>query len=293
MWTIRCILATVAVISIVMMTMTADKVAMYIPKRNICTTKVVPLMALYGMLVDLVICNFITILYCRRLLVFVLRLNTGFLGSASNTNATHHAADEMYLKIMTKSTVLTGVASLSTQLNYVLCWLIGRPVLWGALDTMVNSWCLILIFDMYSNIFSLYQFCCGCCEKLMCYQCIMCYSCHCCCRVKMDIADHPRPEIRRISQQSRTVDITDDNARGDENGSTNPVTSNPSQDSDVELQIAETQHVREPSTTRVQESTCHGQTDDGDAIVRTKPMERDINRVNSAVEVNKEADDHG
>jgi len=136
--------------------------------------------------VHTVVAYLITALYCRRLLIFLNRLNLDNLNAVVNPtapNMPHQAADKMYYKIMVKSSVLAFVASFSGQLMLVLSWWTNRPALWFAVDSSINCWCLILIFDLYDDLFNLYPFCCGLCEKLMCYHCIVCCSCHCCCTV--------------------------------------------------------------------------------------------------------------
>merc|ERR1719242_1175347 len=129
--------------------------------------------------VDFAICATLTTLYCRRLLIFIHRLNTRFLNNANNPPGLE--ADQLFFKIMVKSTVLTFVAMVSTQITIILCWILGIPTLWLALDSVINSWCMILIFDLYDELFNLYPRCCCLCEKVVSYYCIAACACNCFC----------------------------------------------------------------------------------------------------------------
>ena len=140
-------------------------------------------------IIDFVICNLMTVVYCRKLLIFWQRLNTRYLTEPAsnaqnpNPNTPNLDADTKYYNIMVKSTVLTFIASISTQSTFIFVYIMGISSMWCAMDCIVISWCLILIFDLYDNLFNLYAFCCGLCEKLLCYHCILFYSCHYCFRV--------------------------------------------------------------------------------------------------------------
>merc|ERR1712228_539165 len=102
-----------------------------------------------------------------------------------NQHNPNHAADKMYFRIMKRSTVLTFVASMSAHLFMVLTVTLGAPIIWVLCGSMVNAWCLVLIFGIYDDIFHLYNCCCGACERLMCYECIVCCACNHCCRVNI------------------------------------------------------------------------------------------------------------
>jgi len=133
--------------------------------------------------IDFAICTLLSTLYCRRLLIYRTRLSTGFLAANATATGTTASNDDIDFRIMLKVTVLTFVAAFSTEFCVALTAVLGVPSLWAGIDSMVNSWCLILIFDIYDDLFRLYPMCCGLCEKLLCFQCILCYSCHWCCAV--------------------------------------------------------------------------------------------------------------
>lgn len=219
-WQILCMRGMVVLITI-MWTLaalaTAERGHKFSPMNNRCIGLVFPgatsLPLFFSIAVDFGFCTLITTVYCRRLLFFMVTLNTTRLlhhsPSLNAPNAPHQEADKLYFKIMVKSTVLTFAASLSTQLSLVLSFALGMPTMWVALDSMVSCWCLILIFDLNENV---YTFCCCICEKLICYHCIVCYSCHCCYRVNMGISNNLRLRIRSVHHQAIGFDAND--ARG-------------------------------------------------------------------------------
>lgn len=170
------------------------------PETNSCTARFSANGVVIGIAGDLLICNLLSSLYCRRLLVFRTRLATRFLahpaGAAAGNQppADLQAMNQMF-KLMVKSTVLQFVASFSSQLSVILMWILGVPSLWASIDSVINCWCLVLMFDIYDDLFHLYPKCCGLCEKLLCYQCIVCYSCHCCCKVNRGEIRHSESEM--------------------------------------------------------------------------------------------------
>jgi len=171
------------------------------PDTNTCTIAFTRNGMILTIAVDAAICNLLSFLYCRRLLIFRSRLATGFLAHGANPGGPGAAnpppaelvALNRIFKLMMKSTLLQFMATLTSQASMIAMAVMGVPSIWAALDSMVNCWCLVLMFDIYDELFRLYPLCCGLCEKLMCYHCIVCYSCHCCCRV--NYGEIPRPQI--------------------------------------------------------------------------------------------------
>ena len=166
------------------------------PDTNACTMALDRNGTIAVVVGDILFCNLLSFLYCRRLLIFRSKLTTRFLSNAAGAGGVNPGlpgagnpppaelvALNRIFKIMMKSTVLQFIAMLSSQALILLMWAMGVPSIWAAIDSVVNCWCLVLMFDLYDDLFRLYPFCCGLCEKLMCYHCIVCYSCHCCCRV--------------------------------------------------------------------------------------------------------------
>lgn len=161
----------------------------------------------FGVLIDVCICYTITSMYCRKLLVLMSRLNTQFLNNQQQIAGVvnpHHVADKMYFGIMKRSTVLTFVASVSAQIFMALILTLGAPMIWTLCGSMVNTWCLVLIFDIYDDIFHLYNCCCCGCERLMCHECIVCCSCHYCCKVD-DLAS---AAVGNVTPIQNTIGVT-------------------------------------------------------------------------------------
>ena len=226
-----------------------DKIQ-FIEESNTCSPILNQTTVFLFVVADFAVSNLITVLYCRRLLIFISRLNTRFLPNAPGPNAPHQEADRTYFKVMVKSTVLTFVASISTQVTCILCAVMGVPSLWVALDSAFNSWCLILIFDLYDDLFNLYPCCCCLCEKLMCYHCIVCCSCHCCCRVELGAqqtgSNNLRPEIRSNARQT-----------GTDRGSSGDGGANGENTNNVELQLAvSSRHSSSTPTAAVPNALC-------------------------------------
>jgi len=201
-WSLRGFLVVTTLMWTVVVLLNADDGYKYNAEKNVCMRFAIKASSIAFAACDLGVCSLITALYCRRLLIFVSRRNTTFLQQATGPNAPQDIANSRYFKVMVKSTVLTFVASSSTQIALTAGWLLGVPELWFSLDAAFNSWCLILIFDLYDELFNLYPCCCCLCEKLMCYHCIVCCSCHYCCGVDIGGSSNLRPEIRNVNQQT-------------------------------------------------------------------------------------------
>lgn len=122
----------------------------YSSESNICSAHINRTVMVSWVAADFVICNFITVLYCRKLLIFAKRIDTRFVRNALPPNVAHRQSDKMYFKVMVKSTVLTFVASLTSQSFIVLARFMGLPSLWLSLDLMISSWCLICMY-LYLN----------------------------------------------------------------------------------------------------------------------------------------------
>jgi len=202
-YTLRSLLVLMSVSWTIVVCVGAPHGSTFLEESNTCLRH--PSMAVNTTFVtiDFLMCATVTALYCRRLLIFIARLETRFLNPRNNgpgPNPAHQEADKLYFKIMVKSTVLTFVASLSTQISIVLLTLFGMPSLWVSIDSVINSWCLILIFDLYDDLFNLYPRCCCLCERLMSYYCIVCCSCACCFRSNL----RPQIELQVAAQQTNT-----------------------------------------------------------------------------------------
>ena len=145
---------------------------------------------------DLICCISISILFARRLLS--IKINTVNHASVdsleSNQNVQNNICDAMQddvtRKILKRSTLLTSIALFTTTLSLLFSAVLGLTAMWIALDMMVNSWCIILMFKPYHGI---YIICCGKMENCVGIKCLRYYSCNCCC----SISDENHEENKR------------------------------------------------------------------------------------------------
>ena len=207
-WSFRMLLIIPVSFSTILVYFNKEHTYVLDPDTNACSMALDRNGVIFSIIGDTLFCNLLSFLYCRRLLIFRSRLTTRFLNNAAGAGGVHPGlpgagnpppaelvALNRIFKVMMKSTVLQFVAMLSSQSLVILMMVMGVASLWAAIDSVVNCWCLVLMFDLYDDLFRLYPFCCGLCEKLMCYHCIVCYSCHCCCRVNYGEISRPQIEL--------------------------------------------------------------------------------------------------
>ena len=87
--------------------------------------------------------------------------------------------------ILGKSTLLTFIALTTSEICLVLAGVLELEALWTSIDSMVNCWCVMLIFAIHRKIYRI-----GCerlQNKIITSQCISCCSCNCCCPIIPDI----------------------------------------------------------------------------------------------------------
>lgn len=246
-WQMRSLLSSLAVITVFVtiavpyQTLGASE---YNAERNRCNIGRAAQRQPTMIIVDVVFVNFIIALYCRRLLFFEQKLKLKLLENRVNPPAPnpHLAADEMYLKVMVRTTVLTFVAMISTQASLIWLWLMGNGLIVAAIDLMINTWCLVLIFEVYDHFCNCFHRCCCICEKLMCYHCIVFYSCYWCCKVNMGVSNDFSLDIKAPADPAALDPTPDDNApRGDDRNMTGDTGGS------VELQMAETRQNLSPN----------------------------------------------
>ena len=165
---------------------------------------------------DFIICTIISILFSRRLLLLILNIDhqqpsiptdpsmtssstptptksptnsprsprsirtLSLENAENNAKATKNATQRILrnaLKILRKSTLLTFIALITTELSLILSGAFGATPIWVGFDCMVNGWCIILMFVFHSK---LYKGLCCCFEKCITVRCLECCSCYYC-----------------------------------------------------------------------------------------------------------------
>lgn len=151
--------------------------------------------------IDFTVCNTIIAMYCRRLIIYnerqINRIMSHQNSHLDDNDDESESQEDCDFTSMAKSTVLTLVSCLSTQIA-ILCWTVmGSASMWAAIDSAVNCWCIVLLFELYENLFRLYSFCCCLCHRMLCYECIRLCSYHCLCKVQdggKDVVMKAQPE---------------------------------------------------------------------------------------------------
>lgn len=160
----------------------------------ICVDETKLFMLFIYITMDLTFCISISVMFTRRLLALhvqtttqVIAGNTHIETGSSTQSGTHvsesskeSATSSISLSIASKSTLLSCVALITSELAIFGTAATGLFGLFLSLDCMVNSWCIMLIFKPYDQIFQ--SICClG--QRLIGMRFLACYSCHCCCRI--------------------------------------------------------------------------------------------------------------
>ena len=103
---------------------------------------------------------------------------TSVIGSLENVNK-----DDKTFKILIKSTLLTFVALISTQVQLGISGIIGLNSVLAVIDSVINGWCCVLMFAKYDHV---YTKLCKKMEKCITIQCLSCYSCDYCCTLNIE-----------------------------------------------------------------------------------------------------------
>eukprot|EP01084_Bolivina_argentea_P207948 354691_1 len=142
-----------------------------------------------GVIGDYLICTLMQVAVSRRLLLLIMNSKT--------QNKAINVSNDLIIRILTKSTILTFIALLSTELSLLLMGSIGLTTLWVSLDSMINCWCVFTMFAVHKK---LYLNICGKLESIISYKCLLCCSCHCCYMV--NITEVENPTIQRVGSIS-------------------------------------------------------------------------------------------
>ena len=119
--------------------------------------------------IDIIWCTTISILFSRRLLS--LHLETMTTSNNDNTKIK---------RVLKRSTLLTTIALFTTSLSLVIAGILGLSGMWISSDSMVNCWCIMLMFRFYDKI---YIICCNRMEFCVSINCLKYYSCNCFCTI--------------------------------------------------------------------------------------------------------------
>merc|ERR1719384_1431847 len=85
------------------------------------------------------------------------------------------------ISVLKQSTLLSMFALISSiVISMLLTYFLGVATFWSALDSIINTWCVVLMFSVHTDI---YQVCCARIESNISDQCLSCCSCHLCCNV--------------------------------------------------------------------------------------------------------------
>ena len=188
----------------------------YHPSLSTCNSNISPYIIILAGFLDLAISSLISILFARKLLIINLRMidnnmnvnrdQTATSNQESNNknNSTHDInnmdsisprtvrvtsvydldSNDATYKILTKSTLLTLIAILSTQSCLITTGIIGSNAMWACIDSVINGWCCMLMFVTYNNLYSKL---CWKMEQCVTIRCLSCYSCnYWCCELQFD-----------------------------------------------------------------------------------------------------------
>ena len=152
-----------------------------------------------GNINDALLSLIISVLFARRLLSLSFQLEVTKISnnlqiksgddktrsrtrSRSGSKTTTAVLDKGTWNVLKKSTLLTFIALITTQITMILCIIFGEEYIWLGLDTIINSYCIILMFSVHGNLYK-YQ-----CQKTRLENCITikCLACYACmdCSVK-------------------------------------------------------------------------------------------------------------
>ena len=114
----------------------------------------------------------ISILFSRRLLRLLTNRDRVTVVSIHEVDTTDAAYG-----ILAKSSICTFIILLCTPTSLMLGYSWGKSGFWAALDSIVSTWMVMLMFHKHDRI---YNATCKRCESLLSAHCLYWYSCHCC-----------------------------------------------------------------------------------------------------------------
>lgn len=129
---------------------------------------------------DIVFGNVICISFSRKLLYVNMSLTAAQIED-NHTSATvikNYNATMSTWVLLKKSALLTYIGLISTFITMVCCIVFGEEPIWISIDTMINVWCIALMFRVHDNIYT--NSCMKCQDCCITIKCIYCYACGCC-----------------------------------------------------------------------------------------------------------------
>ena len=168
---------------------------------------------------DLACSIIISVLFARRLLL--LNLNAFYDDMITSQSSLRKISEKVenapHFDILNKSTLLTCMALGTNELCLLLSGMLGFTSLWSSLNSMVNCWCIMLMFTCHDKMF---EKLCGRCKGVVNTTCLNCYSCNWLCRIivpekeevkdkDMDVKQVPDlTAMDRVNSGSKSVTTT-------------------------------------------------------------------------------------
>eukprot|EP01084_Bolivina_argentea_P023132 43095_1 len=161
---------------------------------------------------DFILCGIISVLFARKLLLSVLSTMEGNINNEQQENKTKNsnlkAVKQKYKttwRLLRKSSILSMIVLFTTCFSLILMSLFGGTGMFACLDSMVNIWCIMLIWKVHRNMFNL---CCGGLLPCITVRCLGCFSCNLCfpIEVKPELPG-PMEKCRSVTQSVETIDI--------------------------------------------------------------------------------------
>ena len=113
--------------------------------------------------------------------------------------------DKLAWDALNKFTLLTVLSIFTTLFSLILSAIFEVASLWISMDTMVNCWCLLLIFGPHKK---LYVSLCGNIQKVtISVKCLSYYSCHCCC-CKIKPSKWNERDIKSTTKSTADLSVT-------------------------------------------------------------------------------------
>eukprot|EP01084_Bolivina_argentea_P311728 539615_1 len=231
----RCIVVTTLLFILIIVFIFVDGITHH---ENYCVANYPFWINGLGAIIDIAFLIVISIMFARRLILLNVCLptrnpelsTTSSMRSMSdlhnnNSNRTENILNGRMWKLLKKSTGLTFIALVTTELSLLLSGVLGIQTIWTSLDSVVNCLCIILMFQKNHKIYKALLFD-KFIERCISIKCLACYSCAYCCQVKMLDQIQLTKSASEQSQQTNTVA---ENRHQEPTSPTNVVASSPTQ----------------------------------------------------------------
>ena len=134
------------------------------------------------MVQDLSLSIIISVLFTRRLLLLNLETfkNEMIYGPSSLKSMSEVVENMPHFIVLNKTTLLACITLGTNQFTILAAGIFRFSSMWSSLNTMVNCWCIMLMFSCHNNVF---ERICGGCKGMVNTECLNCYSCNWLCRI--------------------------------------------------------------------------------------------------------------